>query len=328
MTLVTQANPLLLSQSGARQLAFDGCYYYLCLFAQKKILKLSSLWEEVEVIETKQAYDALCFDSKHRCFWASSWEQYHRLYRLDCQLRELDCLCFDYGHYGTISSLSYHCCHDSIYVACACGLLEYQVESGSCTPLPYGQGLLTATLALCPGYFTVTREKNRQTLSIFLEDGSLLSETALPISPSVESLVYNPCGQIPRIDSLLSGCYPKISSQPVTSHDLGFEPCICNLQACQNCCPACPSQAVTDVLESIALMEASLAHILNAEGEKIQKIVAEATTGEEMIAVNSSVESMVQSVTQLEAVLCSKLEALVNLEYSSSCHPLACPDIE
>lgn len=66
-------------------------------------------------------------------------------------------------------------------------------------------------------------------------------------------------------------------------------------------------QSITDLVTSVALEEAALAHILNAEGEKIQKIVAEATTAEEMIAVNTSVQDMVEAVTQLELVLQAKL---------------------
>lgn len=66
-------------------------------------------------------------------------------------------------------------------------------------------------------------------------------------------------------------------------------------------------QAITDLVTSVALEEAALAHILNAEGEKIQKIVAEASTAEEMIAVNTSVQEMVESITDLELVLQAKL---------------------
>lgn len=68
------------------------------------------------------------------------------------------------------------------------------------------------------------------------------------------------------------------------------------------------AQAITDLMTSVALEEAALAHILNAEGEKIQKIVALATTADELLEVNASVESMVKSITKLEAVLAEKLE--------------------
>lgn len=67
------------------------------------------------------------------------------------------------------------------------------------------------------------------------------------------------------------------------------------------------TQAVTDVIESIALEQTALSHILNAEGEKIQRIVVLTSTTEEMVAVNTSVESMVRSIVALEEVLKDKL---------------------
>lgn len=68
------------------------------------------------------------------------------------------------------------------------------------------------------------------------------------------------------------------------------------------------SQAITDIIESVALEETALSHILNAEGEKIQKIVAmESVTPEVLLATNKSVESMVNAVSRLEMILHSKL---------------------
>ena len=67
-------------------------------------------------------------------------------------------------------------------------------------------------------------------------------------------------------------------------------------------------QAITDIITSVALEQTALGHIINAEGEKIQKIVASAQTAEEMLAVNKSVESMLNSITKLEMVLQGKLE--------------------
>ncbi len=68
-------------------------------------------------------------------------------------------------------------------------------------------------------------------------------------------------------------------------------------------------QAITDLIESIALEETALSHILNAEGEKLQAVIAiEGVTTEELLAVNKSVECMVKAITQLEMVLKSKLD--------------------
>ncbi|MGL4791210.1 MAG: hypothetical protein ACRCW1_07350 [Anaerotignaceae bacterium] len=68
------------------------------------------------------------------------------------------------------------------------------------------------------------------------------------------------------------------------------------------------NQAITDIIESVALEQTALSHILNAEGEKIQKVVAlETATTADLLAVNKSVESMVNTVARLEMILQSKL---------------------
>ena len=71
-------------------------------------------------------------------------------------------------------------------------------------------------------------------------------------------------------------------------------------------------QAVTDLIQSIALEETALSHILNAEGEKIQKVIAyQDVTPELLLATNKSVESMVNAVARLEMILQSKLTTLM-----------------
>lgn len=69
-------------------------------------------------------------------------------------------------------------------------------------------------------------------------------------------------------------------------------------------------QAVTDVIESVALQQTGISHILNAEGEKIQKALEMGVSTEELLKINSSVESMVNSLTNLEMLLHLKLETL------------------
>ena len=68
-------------------------------------------------------------------------------------------------------------------------------------------------------------------------------------------------------------------------------------------------QAITDIIESVALEQAALAHILNAEGEKLQRVIATETVGtEQLLETNDSVERMVSAVSSLEAALLAKLE--------------------
>lgn len=74
------------------------------------------------------------------------------------------------------------------------------------------------------------------------------------------------------------------------------------------CVPSPYQQAISDVIESIALQQTALSHILNAEGEKIQAALAiPDITADELISINKSVQSMVNTIGCLEMVFCSKL---------------------
>lgn len=67
-------------------------------------------------------------------------------------------------------------------------------------------------------------------------------------------------------------------------------------------------QAITDIIQSVALEQTALSHILNAEGEKLQAIIALTdVTSEELLDANKSVQGMVEAITRLEMLLQAKL---------------------
>ena len=68
------------------------------------------------------------------------------------------------------------------------------------------------------------------------------------------------------------------------------------------------SQQVSDLIESVALEQAALAALANAEGAKIQAAVAMGQiTQQELLCINKSVADMMDSISMLEAVLKQKL---------------------
>lgn len=69
--------------------------------------------------------------------------------------------------------------------------------------------------------------------------------------------------------------------------------------------------AAASLLQSIALEETAISHILNAEGEKLQKAISmENCSHEDLLDVNKSVEDMIDKITALEIVLKSKLDLI------------------
>jgi len=68
-------------------------------------------------------------------------------------------------------------------------------------------------------------------------------------------------------------------------------------------------QAITDLIQSVALQETALSHMMNAEGEKMQAIIAMSdVTQEQLMELNDSVYNFINSVTRLEMILQAKLE--------------------
>lgn len=72
-------------------------------------------------------------------------------------------------------------------------------------------------------------------------------------------------------------------------------------------------EAITDIIESVALQQATLSHILNAEGEQLQKIVCLSDDSCQILKANASVEKTIVSITQLEQVLYAKLKLATEL---------------
>ncbi len=77
------------------------------------------------------------------------------------------------------------------------------------------------------------------------------------------------------------------------------------------------------LLASIAMEELGLAHILNAEGEKLQKAVGDPQLSmEERLGVNEAVERMLRTLIRKELLLQMKLDAVLKMlpcEGASAC---------
>ncbi|WP_442597921.1 hypothetical protein [Neobacillus sp. D3-1R] len=67
------------------------------------------------------------------------------------------------------------------------------------------------------------------------------------------------------------------------------------------------------LLTSIALEEIGLAHLINAEGEKLQKAIEVANCFEDLLYANRSVEKMLRTIIKKEMLLQFKLEDVMEI---------------
>ncbi|BBI32695.1 hypothetical protein [Cohnella abietis] len=74
-------------------------------------------------------------------------------------------------------------------------------------------------------------------------------------------------------------------------------------------------EALNLLLTSIALEEIGLSHIINAEGEKIQRFVKDHCVDlNDVLKINRSVEIMLRNVIKNQMLLQFKLEDIIRLE--------------
>lgn len=72
--------------------------------------------------------------------------------------------------------------------------------------------------------------------------------------------------------------------------------------------------AINNMIASLALVEAGLAHILNAEGEKLQKALEiPGLTVCQLIGLNHSVAEVVAGAASLEAAMQDKVGDIIKL---------------
>jgi len=73
------------------------------------------------------------------------------------------------------------------------------------------------------------------------------------------------------------------------------------------------------LLSSIAMEEMSLSHIINAEGEKLQRVIQSKNSNfRDLIEINDSVERMMRNIIKNQMLLQFKLEDFIKLEKMSS----------
>jgi len=84
-----------------------------------------------------------------------------------------------------------------------------------------------------------------------------------------------------------------------------------------------PRIALASIVASIALQEAAVSHVLNAEGEKIQAVVGmTGTTVEELQDINQSVMDTVNNVALLEDDMRSKLMTSLEALFPTATFPI------
>lgn len=319
-------------------------YDYLFLdYSGCKLIKWSECAETIKTISLNRRYRCICYDQCDNCYWAIPECEPCRIYRLDtffcevghlticdsCQQRPTDICCDN--------------CENGLWVCYPCQLafVEKCTQRVTWHKNKDRRQINLGVLIQCACSVNCFYASNRQIIAVLSPCGNEYIELCVPKGHKVMGMAPCPCkvGDIHcHFYILLSNdCSRKLTLTEYGVHffqeatsSCGLCPCPPAPVPCPSPCPhPYPCNGSYEVMHSIALEESGISHILNAEGEKIQKAVAISDNIEDLICVNESVKRTLTQVTLLEGMLYSKLEALVSCD--DFCHtvkppcPAPCP---
>lgn len=329
-------SPLPVSAGGTyRGAAFDGCRFYLTSHRECSVAVTDRKLCVLKNKETCRPYTAICYDFARDCFWALSDRLRFTVFRLDRCFREIDRFNprVNDSFTAPLNDISFCCDGGCLLAAAGNQLLKINPDTKEACPLcrPREYTLILSALCLppyiiffalrgCTAYFVLTAH-----------DGKILAEERTDEIPTATAMLLDPCSCNLLVLTNKHSCSPyflraRLQEKIITTL------CPCNRELCRKCkekcrekceekCRCCAERECADILESIALTEAATAHILNAEGEKLQKAIEQSADTCDLLKINKSVQKTILYVTRLEKVLISKLEALQNI--CGFCEP--CP---
>ena len=295
-----------------RGIAFDGSFFYVTAAHERVVYKLDKNFALAASVQVGKPYTAICYDTKAKVFWAAEDAPAGAIYKLN---RKLECIGqLDIGiGLGMVQGLSYNCKRNALLAALQDSILEVAIDGGHAQTLKNGD--FAAVLSIAP-YYTIAQHRAScySKMLIFEENGRQLKCINIPGKYTIKDILLYPCASKDRfaLDILILAAEkcsgPVILQYAFNICDIALDSCnykLCKDKETHHCKHVC-----CKLMESVALIEAAMAHILNAEGEKLQKAVQVAASVSELLEVNRSVSQTITDAAVLESMLVEKLKII------------------
>ncbi len=308
-------------------IAFDGSFFYMTMPKSRRIYKFNKNFNQEGIIEAKKPYCCICYDNTEHCFWASMDKINTLIFKLDRNLKEIDFIRIENCSrlYSNMKGLSYNCEKDTLLAAFTNCIVEIK-KSGDTICLPScRKGIYSALSSIAPYYVLSLFLHDTQYIAIYTHDGRLIKSYCFSKIYQIQDILFYPCNK--KEDKILTfyilaakHCrYPRLLECKLDGNDL--ELCWCNYEFYTLACPEqkFKDQCAGDLLESIALEETALSHVINALGEKIQKSNQIADNVCDLLEVNKAVNKTLINITQLEHILYAKLDTISSMAPNVSC---------
>lgn len=307
-----------------KSFTINSCDFYFLDRSGCRLIKWSSNVQPIETITLERKYLCICYDYREKCFWAIPECDSYMICRLDQCFCEVGHIRIKGGCQQNPISLCCNVCGNDLWICYPYQFARVEKCSEKTTwdKSKDSRKKNLAFIAQCECQVNCYYDGTRQIMELASLCNEESMELCIPKAYKVVGMApccgSNNCKKFQLYVLLSKGCSQElILMEYCIECSRGMiEPCCAEPCPPEPCLIKCPLDfhcgGEYEIMHSIALEEAGIAHILNAEGEKIQKAVACSNNIEELICVNESVKRTLTQVTLLEGMLYSKLEALVS----------------
>lgn len=303
------------------KMTYDGHFFYFTLPKENKISKFNQECILTTCYDLNRPYSSICYDKTEECFWAWDERTNYTIYKLNMNLEEIGYieLCKCAANNSKITGLSYNCEKDTIFISFSNSIAEFSKTGQLIKPLQKTNNSC-CILSIFPYYIIIEICEHTQIINIYSLKGKRIKSYCFSSQYEMKDIVFNPCLENEKNTiSLIFFAFDNCGCPCILKCKIelcGKDSCPCNFQCCHNCC-----DSVCDLLESIALMETALSHVLNAEGEKIQKAIKLADNVCDLLEIDKAVNRTITNITSLEQTLYAKLESVNNINLEN-CHKI------
>ncbi|MFI3175625.1 MAG: hypothetical protein R3Y53_10595 [Bacillota bacterium] len=313
-TTTTETPITLNHHEKTRHFAFDGTYYYFTIPDCKEIVQTDLEFAVTNVFPTAKCYDAIAYDVSSQKFFVTAMHNYTTIYELNCCMEEIDCICFSGGTHitGAIADISYNCSAETLLVAYPTCIMEVTKDGTTTAIFRTHNAYITSICSLCPYLIYTEMRGDVQTLHV-LDETKEVHTVEIASSGIVSTMVFHPYLNDDDTETyyidytiLKKGYYPFMEEQLLDSDwfEVSIDSCNFDILTATSCdCTENSCNAIDEIIHSVALVEASLAGILNAEGEKIQYALTHEEDVETVLRVNEEVRNTLVQATHLEQIL-------------------------
>ena len=300
-------------------MAFDGCHFHFMERNDRSIHRYNQRFEHVDVIKCNRPFEGICYDHIDGCFWGFEAKSEDTIFRLDRNFREMETIKLrNYSKQGRHMLGISHCCErNMLHISHQNSYFEVS-KHGDHRPVLFKEPCIDIQNHVCiaPYHAIARREGRQQRVDFFDRQGRICRSLEIPCEHKIEDILHFPCHSHTDFDLMVLVTKPCRGQVILYFEMTGMCTHDCHGNICRRDCRKEEREErrggrchhLWELIESVAKVEYSIAHILGGEGEKLRKAVKMADSIDELLDINKSVNKALMNITQLEYNLQSTLQ--------------------